>query len=124
MRRYVINFIFVLFIILSCTNCKNRVEYIITPERFKNSPEYELAVAVFNKNTKKIDEICLKHPEFIERSYSDSYYSVLHWACEANNYIAAKELLQLGMNPNVALENGETPLYTINESVAVFPPQD
>ncbi|MCR5613066.1 ankyrin repeat domain-containing protein [Treponema sp.] len=106
------------------SGCKHKLEYITTVESFADTPEYELAVAAYKKNLKKMDKLCKLHPEFINRSYSDRYYSVLHWTCQTNNYVASKKLLELGMNPDVQLGIGDTPLYSIIDSPAVFPPQD
>lgn len=124
MQKYQKNFVCLFLGCIFLFSCKNKNEYIKTVEIFSESPEYDLALAAYKKDIKKMDKLCRMHPEFISRSYSDRYYSVLHWTCETNNYVASKELLELGMNPDVQCQNGDTPLYSIIDTPALFPPQD
>ena len=101
---------------------KYKVTYYRDTDFFKEQPEYQLAKAVKWQNVRAITKLCKKHPEFVQRTYDEQYYSVLHWAVQIGKLKSAKALLDAGMNPNVLYGN-ETPLYSLFENFAVYPPK-
>ena len=69
---------------------------------FQDTPAWELAKAVEDDDTDKIDEEVKKNPKVI--NYQESKYgkTLLHLSSYNNNYKGFKELLKLGANPNIA----------------------
>lgn len=80
---------------------------------FENSEEYELAKAVQKGKIKDIKKICYENPSFIQRSYNEKYFSVLHFACKIKMKKSIKTLLEVGMNPNVMTSANYTPLMCL-----------
>lgn len=127
MRKYVIFFIFVCFIVTSCTNKKTKY-YIGEAERAKTvlienernhltrEIDKEIAVAVDANDIKLVERLCKANPEIISRSYEgEKYYSILHYAIVRGKEKSVKKLLELGMNPNLLTKDGVPPLiYAIN----------
>ncbi len=75
---------------------------------FKDTPVWELAVAVKEQNTAAIEKIAKDKPELL--NYQDSKYKVtlLIWAIGMEKYNSAEALLQCGADPNIASVRYET----------------
>lgn len=69
---------------------------------FQDTPAWELAKAVWDNDTDKIDEEVKKNPRII--NYQESKYgnTLLHLSILNDDYKGFKELLKLGANPNIA----------------------
>ncbi len=79
---------------------------------YKNTPVWELAMAVKNQNTKVIERIAKKDPSLL--NYQESRYgaTLLLWAVGIEKYKSAEVLLKCGADPNIAsTTEGETPLF-------------
>ncbi|MBG9734184.1 ankyrin repeat domain-containing protein [Paenibacillus alvei] len=78
---------------------------------YKNTPVYELALAVKAQNTNKIEKISKQNPELL--NYQDPKYGItlLTWAVGMEKYKSAETLLKSGANPDLANTRGETPLF-------------
>ncbi len=80
---------------------------------YKNTPAWDLALAVRKQNTKKIAEIAKSDPKLLE--YHDPIYgdTLLIWAVGTERYDAAEALLKAGANPNATAlkRGGETALH-------------
>ncbi len=92
-------------------------------DAFLETPEYELAKEVQRGRIKLIKELCHRNPTFIQKSYSQKGYSVLHFACRLGNKKSVNALLESGFNPNALTETDLTPMhflfYNIDYSVAM-----
>lgn len=79
---------------------------------WKDTPVWDLALAVKNQNTKKIGELSKCNPELL--NYQEPRYgtTLLIWSVGVEKYNSAKELLKCGANPNIATtKTGETALF-------------
>lgn len=91
--------------------------YMITDIRiYKNTPAWELALAVKNQNTSKIEKIAKNKPDLL--NYQDPKYgaTLLLWAVGTERYKSAEALLKCGADPNIASNDktsygGQTPLF-------------
>ena len=86
-----------LFIISNCSsNAKKTIRDI---EIFKNSPAWELALAVKDNDTLKIKEFAKN----VKIDYQDTLHglTLLIWAIANDKYESAKKLLELGADPNI-----------------------
>lgn len=84
---------------------------------FQDTPAWELAKAVWDDNTDKINEEVKKNPKIID--FQDKMYgnTLLNLSVYNDNYKGFKELLKLGANPNIADSmQCSTPLITACES--------
>lgn len=113
--------IFLLGFIFSLISCNKRglaiTDVVNADRRFKDRPEYELAKAVQYENVELIIKICNEKPAFIESSYKDKKYSVLHFACELEKEKSVKALLELGFNPNTLTYYNETPMMVMFDTI-------
>ncbi|WP_316503189.1 ankyrin repeat domain-containing protein [Paenibacillus sp. CGMCC 1.18879] len=104
------------FILSSCGSRNNYSatgEYEITNINiYKNTPVWELALAVKSQKAKAIERIAKNNPQLY--NYQEPKYGVtlLHWAIGTEKYRSAEILLKLGADPNVESTDGETPLFT------------
>ncbi|GAB6086711.1 ankyrin repeat domain-containing protein [Alkaliphilus crotonatoxidans] len=80
---------------------------------YKNTPVWELALAVRDQKTKTIEKIAKDKPELL--NYQDPKYdaTLLLWAVGMEKYNSVEALLRLGADPNIAsiIRHGETPLF-------------
>ncbi|NLY74261.1 MAG: ankyrin repeat domain-containing protein [Firmicutes bacterium] len=83
---------------------------------YKNTPAWELALAVKRQNVKKIEKIIKNKPELL--NYRDPKYgaTLLLWAVGTERYRSAEALLKCGADPNIASNDkttwgGQTPLW-------------
>jgi hypothetical protein len=78
---------------------------------YKNTPAWDLALAVKDQSTKNIQKIAKNKPELL--SYQDPKYgaTLLLWAIGMEKYESAETLLKCGANPNLVTTFGETPLF-------------
>lgn len=79
---------------------------------YKDTPVWELALAVKNQKIKTIEKIVKDEPQLL--NYQEPKYGVtlLLWAVGMEKYESAETLLKCGANPNIAsTEYGETPLF-------------
>ncbi|MCY6958027.1 ankyrin repeat domain-containing protein [Clostridium brassicae] len=120
MKKKIIIFIIPIFIMITCfcylrnkiTETHNKGEYKITSINiYKNTPAWELALAVKNEKTSTIEKITKDKPELL--NYQDPKYGVtlLLWSIGMEKYESAEALLKCGSNPDIARKNGETPLF-------------
>jgi hypothetical protein len=75
---------------------------------FKDTPVWELAVAVKEQNTAAIEKLAKDKPELL--NYQDPKYklTLLLWAVGMEKYNSAEALLQCGADPNIASVRYET----------------
>ncbi|NRZ98132.1 ankyrin repeat domain-containing protein [Clostridium tetanomorphum] len=120
MKKKIIIFIIPIFIIITCfyylrnkiTETHNKGEYKITSINiYKNTPVWQLALAVKNEKTSTIEKIAKDKPELL--NYQDPKYgsTLLLWSIGMEKYESAEALLKCGSNPDIARKNGETPLF-------------
>ncbi|WP_028561011.1 ankyrin repeat domain-containing protein [Paenibacillus pinihumi] len=79
---------------------------------WKDTPVWDLALAVKNQDVKKISKINKSHPGLL--NYQEPRYgtTLLIWSIGVEKYNSAKELLKCGADPNiVATTTGETALF-------------
>lgn len=78
---------------------------------FKDTPAWELILAVKKEKINKIDKILKKNPELID--YQEPHFGVtpLLWSVGMDKYDSAKKLLEYGADPDLGtLTYGRTPL--------------
>lgn len=79
---------------------------------YKNTPVWELALAVEGEKIKTIEKIAKENPELLD--YQEPTYdtTLLLWTIGTERYKAAEALLRNGADPNIASTiRGETPLF-------------
>jgi hypothetical protein len=83
---------------------------------YKDTPVWELALAVKGQNTKEIERIAKSKPNLL--NYQESKYgaTLLLWSVGTEKYKSAETLLKCGADPNIASNDkttygGETPLF-------------
>jgi ankyrin repeat protein len=79
---------------------------------YRGTPAWELALAVKDENTNKIEKIAKNKPELL--NYQDPKYgaTLLLWSVGSEKYKSAEALLKFGADPNIATKvAGETPLF-------------
>lgn len=88
---------------------------ILKVQIYKNTPAWELALAVKKQNTKKIEKILKSQPELL--NYQDPKYGVtlLLWAVGTEKYKSVETLLKCGADSEIASNDkttwgGQTPL--------------
>lgn len=91
----------------------DKAEYSITNVKiYKDTPVWELAVAVKDQKTKTIEKILKSNKDLI--NYQEPKYgaTLLLWAVGMEKYDSAETLLKCGADPNIAsTSEGETPLF-------------
>jgi len=104
------------FLAYSCyqVNKVNEVrEYeIVNVKIYKDTPAWELALAVKKQKTSKIEELVKEELQLL--NYQDPKYgaTLLMWAVGMEKYESAETLLKCGANPNISTKKyGETPLF-------------
>lgn len=78
---------------------------------YRDTPAWELALAVEDERTSTIERIAKRSPELL--NYQDSKYgeTLLLWAVGMEKYNSAETLLKCGADANIAtIDEGETPL--------------
>lgn len=99
--------------VLALTACVSDGEYQVHDIRiYKDTPAWKLAKAVSKENTNEIKKIIIKEPELL--NYQDPTYgaTLLYWSVGKDYYESAKQLLELGADPNIQTTYLiETPLY-------------
>lgn len=86
----------------------------ITDSRmYRDTPAYDLALAVFRENTGKIKKIVKENPELI--NIQDPHFGapLIYFAVQNERYESLKTLLELGADPNIRAtkKGGETALF-------------
>jgi hypothetical protein len=91
----------------------NKGDYKITNINiFKNTPVWDLALAVNDQRLSRITQKVHKNPHLL--NYQEPKYgaTLLLWAIGMEKYKSAEALLKCGANPNIAsTSEGETPLF-------------
>jgi hypothetical protein len=98
--------------IMSCNQPNMDKKYAITDIRiYKDTPAWELALAIKNQKVAGIKAIANKNPQIL--NYQDSIYgtTLLMWAVGMEKYKSAKTLLECGANPNIISKSGMTALF-------------
>ncbi len=117
-----ITFILTIFAVALCfyqlnTKAIDKGGYKIIDVRiYKDTPVWELALAVKDQSTGKIEKIAKSKPDLL--NYQEPKYgaTLLLWAVGTERYKSAEALLKCGADPNIAsTENstygGQTPLF-------------
>ncbi|MDP8219098.1 MAG: hypothetical protein P9M03_10270 [Candidatus Theseobacter exili] len=79
---------------------------------YKDTPVWELALAVKDQDTKVIEKIAKENPDLL--NYQDPGYgaTLLLWSVGMEKYKSAEALLKCGSDPDIAsTSEGETPLF-------------
>lgn len=79
---------------------------------YRNTPAWDLALAVEDERTSAIEKITKNNPELL--NYQEPKYgaTLLLWAVGMEKYESAETLLKCGADPNIATTTGgETPLF-------------
>lgn len=88
-------------------------EYMITNINiYKDTPVWELALAVRDQKTKTIEKIAKNKPDLL--NYQESKYgaTLLLWSIGMEKYNSAEELLKCGADPNITSNTEwKTPLF-------------
>jgi hypothetical protein len=84
-------------------------------ELFKNTPVWELALAVKHQNTHTIESFCKEHSSLTDYQEKKIGITLLGWAVFNDKYRAAKALLIAGANPNFVDSEGVTPFILAAE---------
>lgn len=80
---------------------------------WKNTPAWELALAVKHQNTVQIASIAKAHLDLLNYREPRFGATLLIWAVGVEKYQSVEELLKCGANPNIATTYGrETALFT------------
>lgn len=117
--KKIITFIILIFIITGLyylhnksieTNDKGEVK-ITNINIYKDTPAWELALAVKSEKTSTIEKITKDKPELL--NYQDPKYgaTLLLWSVGMEKYKSAEALLKCGSNPDISTKEGETPLF-------------
>lgn len=117
-RKLIVVLVFLFLLLLSsCSTNKDELEsedYSITNIKiFKDTPVWELALAVDEENIDTIDKIAKDHPELVD--YQDKVYgaTLLLWSIGMEKYDSAEMLLKCGADPNITSKTEwKTPLFT------------
>lgn len=133
MVKRVILVIISIFVVLICSGylasgggiyTKNRVrdyvsskadnsKYLLTNINiYRNTPAWDLALAVEDERTSAIEKITKNNPELL--NYQDPKYgaTLLLWSVGMEKYNSAETLLKCGADPNIeTTTDGETPLF-------------
>ncbi len=79
---------------------------------FKGTPAWDLANAVDEENTNKIESILLEEPELANFQESQFGSTLLMWSIGMEKYNSAEKLLEMGADPDISTyKYGETPLF-------------
>lgn len=80
---------------------------------YKDTPAWELALAVRDEKTKTIEKIVKDNPKLLNYQDPKDGVTLLLWSVGTERYKSAEALLKCGADPNIASTNtGETPLFT------------
>ncbi|AKA71554.1 ankyrin repeat domain-containing protein [Clostridium scatologenes] len=80
---------------------------------YKDTPAWELALAVRDEKTKTIEKIVKDNSKLLNYQDPKDGVTLLLWAVGTERYKSAEALLKCGADPNIASTNtGETPLFT------------
>lgn len=96
---------------IACIDAKKGDYSIKNIKIYENTPAWELALAVRDQNSKKIQKISQRNPELL--NYQDPKYgaTLLLWAIGMEKYKSAEALLKAGADPEIASNEGITPLF-------------
>ncbi len=120
----------VLSITLSSCRAYEKGDLRITDiEIFKDTPAWELALAVKRQSTKSIEKTIRTNPGLLNFQEPHFGATLLLWSVGMEKYNSAKKLLELGADPDIASTyDGTTPLFQASGfswvSVAWFPNED
>jgi len=79
---------------------------------WKNTPAWNLALAVKHQNVKQIEKIAKSRPEGLNYQEQKFGATLLIWAVGMEKYKSAEALLKCGADPNIATAHaGETALF-------------
>lgn len=106
--------------LIACSNNKNY--YADDIEIFQNTPVWNLAQAIYQHDTVKINRLLEKHPEWVDYReskfgisllywviYNSTFYNVAPYGIKANTYYNETELLlKYNANPYIIDAEGET----------------
>lgn len=118
MKRTLIIFIISILILtvfiglLLVCNTDDKGDYKINDIRvYKNTPVWELALAVKGQKKFKIEKIVKKNSHWV--NYQEPKYgaTLLLWAVGMEKYNSAETLLKCRADPNIAAFDGKTPLF-------------
>lgn len=96
---------------MSCRDVDNGEYMIHDVGIFKDTPVWELALAVQGQITSRIIKIVEENPLLI--NYKEPKYgsTLLLWAVGMEKYKSADALLKCGADPNISTYEGKTPLF-------------
>lgn len=118
MKFFILITLSILLVVLpSCKSNKTGIIYkgeykIVNINIFKDTPIWELALAVKEQKTWTIKKIVKKNPELVNFQEDKYGASLLFWAIGMEKYKSAEELLKCGADPNVVSKTSQkTPLH-------------
>ena len=80
-------------------------------QNWRNTPAWDLALAVKWQDTAKIERIAKAHPKLLNYQEPKDGFTLLIWAVGEEKYKSVEALLKCGANPNIATPcSGETAL--------------
>lgn len=85
---------------------------------YKDTPVWDAAKAIKDKDTSRVREFFLKKPELLDYQEPKFKQSLLNWAVYANYYEGVVILADLGANPNLSRKDGTTAL--VNAAANLF----
>lgn len=114
MKKRLICFALIIITAVSFTACSfiSKEDYRKTNINiYKDTQAWELAKAVKNQDTKKIEKIAKEEPDLL--NIQDPLYNVtlLIWAVGMEKYKSAEALLKCGADPNIVADNTERYKY-------------
>lgn len=110
------NFVMIFFVVFaSCTVNSNMEMDIRNIRIFENTDAWDLAQAVQKGNIRKIKRVVEENSNVLDYQEPRYGFTLLMWGIKMEKYREVKTLLELGANPNIRCNSGETALFHATE---------